>query len=122
MAEQVTLSDLESKVPAKAGTTAELARIQIGGWIVFAIGVLIIVAGLFITLYAAASKPTLTDLKQAVPEADLFAAFKELRTAWFTEIKDLLQLTVVSLLVPALTTVIGYIFGRQEASTSEQEE
>jgi hypothetical protein len=37
------------------------------------------------------------------------------RESWFSEIKDLIQLLVVSLLVPILATLIGYIFGRNEA-------
>jgi hypothetical protein len=37
-----------------------------------------------------------------------------LREAWFSEIKDLIQLLVVSLLVPILATLLGYIFGRNE--------
>jgi hypothetical protein len=43
-------------------------------------------------------------------------ATPENRTEWFTEIKDLVQLLVVSLLVPTLATLIGYIFSRQPAT------
>jgi hypothetical protein len=37
----------------------------------------------------------------------------DVRTEWFSEVKDLIQLLVVSLLVPTLATLLGYIFGRQ---------
>ena len=43
-----------------------------------------------------------------------FDDYQQAQTAWFGTIKDLIQLLVVSLLVPLLATVIGYIFGRQQ--------
>jgi hypothetical protein len=42
-------------------------------------------------------------------------AAADLREAWFSDIKDLIQLLVVSLLVPILATLLGYIFGRNES-------
>jgi hypothetical protein len=44
------------------------------------------------------------------------AATMEMRSEWFSEIKDLIQLVVVSLLVPILATLLGYIFGRGPSS------
>jgi hypothetical protein len=38
----------------------------------------------------------------------------QVRESWFSEIKDLIQLLVVSLLVPILATLLGYVFGRHE--------
>jgi hypothetical protein len=42
----------------------------------------------------------------------VFDEYQQAHTAWFSTIKDLIQLLVVSLLVPLLATVMGYIFGR----------
>lgn len=85
-------------------------------WIV----ILILFAGAGIVLYAANSQPTLGDVKESGVAADqVFASFKEIRTAWFNEIKDLIQLLLVSLLVPVLTVVIGHIFGQQQSAAGE---
>jgi len=39
------------------------------------------------------------------------------KAAWFTSIKDLGQLFLLTPLFPLLGAVIGYMFGRQQAST-----
>lgn len=47
---------------------------------------------------------------------DALGEWETARRGWFVDIKDLLQLLVVSILVPLLTTVIGYIFGREASA------
>jgi hypothetical protein len=53
------------------------------------------------------------DCKPGTPGCDLLAAQQQRITAWFDDVKDLVQLLVVSLLIPLLATLIGYLFGGQ---------
>lgn len=72
-------------------------------------------------LYALMTQPpSLGKVKEFFPTdtAKAFDSYERLRTSWLNQIKDLLQLLVVSLLVPLVATVIGYIFGRREAESS----
>ncbi|HXP36382.1 MAG TPA: hypothetical protein VN817_01330, partial [Solirubrobacteraceae bacterium] len=43
----------------------------------------------------------------------LFEIQQQRTTAWFDNVKDLVQLLVVSLLIPLLATLIGYLFGHR---------
>lgn len=80
----------------------------------FLIGLVALVL-ILIAAYAAMTRPTVDDALTLVPQADdRYQAYRELRSSWFSEIKDLVQLTVVSLLIPLVSTVIGYTLGRNE--------
>jgi hypothetical protein len=67
--------------------------------------------------------PSLEEVDRLMPtNADAAVdSYATLRTAWINNIKDLLQILVVSLLIPLLATVIGYIFGRQREAEAEGE-
>jgi hypothetical protein len=66
-------------------------------------------------LYAWLTFFTPDSLRGLVPPEKVYEAYREQRAAWFLEVKGLLELLVVSLLVPLFATVIGYLFGRSES-------
>jgi hypothetical protein len=76
---------------------------------------LVIAVVVLIAIYAWQTFPALDDVHVlSVPTAQQFDAYQLLRNDWFDSVKDLVQLLVVSLLVPLLATVIGFMFGRRE--------
>jgi ABC-type spermidine/putrescine transport system permease subunit II len=87
----------------------------IAGWLIVLIGIVL----LLVALYAFMTYPHLQDIDGTVAAGSEFDSYREYQAAWFTQVKDLLQLLVVSLLVPLLATVIGYIFGRQVEQQTE---
>jgi hypothetical protein len=119
-----TLEDLKKGVEDQGAGTEnielEKQRIAIGGSLVWGILGLIVLAGVAIIVYAAASKPmTATELKSFDNITDPVGKASELHTAWFNEIKDLGQVYIVALLIPVLTALIGYIFGKSTAASSD---
>lgn len=94
----------------------EIKKLTIGGNVLLGLLLLILAILILVALYAAFTKPEIQDAKDLAPN-NMAATYKEQRTAWFTEIKDLLQLLVVSLTVPLLATLVGYLFGRQEGAS-----
>ena len=88
------------------------AGLKIVKWCLYLIVAVIIGIGGF----ALATFPTPDGIASlASPGTDKLDAYRQAQTLWFTQTKDLLQLLVVSLLVPLLASVIGYIFGRKAA-------
>jgi hypothetical protein len=91
---------------------ADLAKVglQIVYWLVGLIGVVLVL----VTLEAALTYPSASDISSlSADRTKSFDNLQQARTAWFGQVKDLLQLMLVSLLVPLLSSVIGYIFGRR---------
>jgi hypothetical protein len=113
----------EEEVPGSR-VTHYLARIGFQ----LTIALLVLIAGVFlwVGVYAFFTQPPpLSELRQTFPNDDTTAVFdnyEKLQTAWFGQIKDLLQILVVSLLIPLVATVIGYIFGRREDTTDQSGE
>jgi ABC-type polysaccharide/polyol phosphate export permease len=72
---------------------------------------------LLVALFGLATYPDdeIALVRAGPDEEATLAAIQDLRDSWFSQVKDLLQLLVVSILVPLLTTLIGYIFGRSAA-------
>jgi hypothetical protein len=117
-----TSIDLDG-VASKLGVDAqvlEAQRIQ-GGfalakWMLGFVGLVLTL----IAVYAALTYPDPAMTKELVPDSSKrLAAYQDLREDWFTDVKDLLQLLVVSLLIPLLATLVGYIFGRQLESSTQ---
>jgi hypothetical protein len=105
------------QLPREGGANeVEIKKLTIGGNVLIGLLVLILAILILVALYAAFTKPEIQDAKDLAPN-NMAATYKEQRTAWFTEIKDLLQLLVVSLTVPLLATLVGYLFGRQEGAS-----
>jgi uncharacterized membrane protein len=82
-----------------------------------AIGILVLIGVLLVVALTSGDNrpPSLAELGSIVGNDKAVDAYKQLRTQRFDVIKDLLQLLVVALVVPLLTIVLGYIFGRQKA-------
>jgi hypothetical protein len=117
MTDTVDLSSIAAQETPKGqvdeiGRLARL-RVKIGGWTVGGVIFLILVVLGLISGYAVVSMPPSFEELQRAAVQNPLETYKDLRGAWFGEIKDLLQLLVVSLLIPLVTTIIGYIFGRQ---------
>jgi hypothetical protein len=51
---------------------------------------------------------------------DLVEVQQQRITSWFDNVKDLIQLLVVSLLIPLLATLIGYLFGHRGDEAPER--
>jgi hypothetical protein len=122
-AKQVPISAIERDVGAPAPHEVELPII--GFKIVILLVVLIVLVFIFTGVIACLSRPELKTYIEVLSSARgdttdvmgakaIAEAHRADRTAWFAEITRLLQLLVVSLLVPTLSTVIGYIFGRRQ--------
>jgi len=77
---------------------------------------------LLVSLYAYRYAPNEEVVRRLVVGSDaadptpaVFEHYVELRAAWRTEVKDLLQLLIAPL-VPVLGIVVGHMFSRQEAA------
>jgi len=118
MVQTVNVEDLEEATGAEKPSALERFRVRVGLQIAAAIFALILIVLVLIAIFAWQTFPDFAQLKELQPDgAKAAELYRSEREQWFTQIKDLLQLLVVSLLVPVLSTVIGYIFGRQaEAS------
>lgn len=108
--DQVSYSSLEGET----GTPVPLEQIglQLAKGLLGLIVLILLLVGLFAWL-TFPDEPLVVAAGSGIKADDLARVVDEARRAWFTQIKDLLQLLIVSLSVPLLTTVIGYIFGRQ---------
>jgi hypothetical protein len=88
------------------------------GWVILLIcGILVLVS-----LYGWFTYPHLRDMVGMTEPGTEVQSYREYQSAWFGQIKDLLQLLVVSLLVPLFSTIVGYVFGRQMEANSQQME
>lgn len=61
-----------------------------------------------------AAKAKATASATGVSSSKLLKAKEDLESNWAERTKDLFSLLIVSLLVPLLATLIGYVFGRQQ--------
>lgn len=96
-------------------------RLQIGLGVLLGLLFLIVLVLGLVSWFAFETYPEVESVQSTVDKkSNLHKAVTEDRDAWFSNIKDLLQLMLVSLLVPTLTTVIGYIFGRQEGASENE--
>jgi hypothetical protein len=107
--------------PGGKAKDAEIERLTIGGWIVGGLLLLIVLALGFIAAYAFRTEPDVKETTSLIGTgtASLAELQEKRHAAWFSEIKDLLQILIVGLLVPLLATLIGYLFGRQQQAAEE---
>ncbi len=119
----VNLPDVSQFAPGAQGSGVwEWSLVTTGrtmaGWVILLIcGILILVS-----LYAWYTYPHLHEMVGMTEPGTELQSYREYQSAWFGQIKDLLQLLVVSLLVPLFSTIVGYIFGRQIEAKSQQME
>ncbi len=107
------------EVADKASLSAEdldSQRIRQGFGLAWGLIALIGLVLVLVAIYAVATYPDIGSARAYFGRAASPSALRDLRDSWFSQIKDLLQLLVVSLLVPLLATLIGYIFGRQSSA------
>jgi hypothetical protein len=97
---------------AKDHVNADLAKL--GLFIIYSLLGLIAIVLILVAADGAFTYPSEADVARATPDpTKLFDNLALARSTWFSQIKDLLELLVVSLLVPLVATVIGYVFGRR---------
>lgn len=120
-AERASLSlDLTPLPRERLRTGARLAQ-----WLLVLISVVLILIALFawLTYPSADETKALGCRESAETMCNLLDAHHQRTSAWFGNIKDLIQLLVVSLLIPLLATLVGYLFGGQaeQASSSPKD-
>ena len=99
----------------ETSSPVELRRAEIGlklaQWLLGVVLFVLVLVGVFAAL-------TYPESSASASATDVPGSLEVLRATWFDQIKDLLQLLVVSLLIPLLATLIGYIFGREVGASS----
>jgi hypothetical protein len=120
--EQVQLQKLEKEETPAGAVSVPPYLARLGFHLTIALVGLILFVFFWVGLYGWLTYPPSLDELDARFTTDAEAAAKtytDLRTAWTNNVKDLLQILVISLLIPLLATVIGYIFGRREAQEEQ---
>ena len=117
--EAIDLSQLDTEVP-KGARFEEIPR-SVLGYRIFK-WLFLLVTGLFVAVitYAVLTYPQEeTILRLAGKETDLVSVYKQARADWLDSVKDLGQTFLLAPLLPLLTAVLGYIFGRDEQISRE---
>jgi hypothetical protein len=109
--EPVRLEALEARLPEAARVELPLIGRELARWILLLLALSLVL----VTAYAVLTRPSLTELQQALGAEQAFTAYRELRQAWYQEVRGLLEL-LLPLLLTILGTVVGYTFGRQQSS------
>lgn len=118
----ISYADLEAWEGARAPTAGERVRTLVGFRLARYVFFLIVLALIFVAVFAVVTYPDLAQIQDASgDQGNGLAAYAELRKEWFSNLKDLIQLLLVSMLVPVLSTLIGYIFGRSGSGGSEDD-
>jgi hypothetical protein len=114
----VSVEDLEAELPPS--TTKEISTTEFGykvfKWLLCLVGLLFLALALFATV----TYPSLAEAKAlAGPQGNVGTALGDARTQWFSQVKDVGQLFLVTPVLPLLGTVLGYMFGRNETARTE---
>lgn len=75
---------------------------------------------LLLAVFGWLTYPGLEAVERLEEPGNVLATFQEQQAEWFTRIKDLGQLYILTPLLPLLGLVLGYIFGRQTGRTESQ--
>jgi ABC-type Na+ efflux pump permease subunit len=96
------------------------ARLLAGKHLAAGLLLLTAVVLVLIAIFAMLTYPSAAETRELAPACkaiqsgcDLLDAQDQRVATWFGNVKDLVQLLVVSLLIPLLATLIGYMFGGQ---------
>ena len=114
---KVRLTDLEADVGARPLSAVERHRGRLGLRFAGLIFAMFVISLIFVVIVAVTSYPDIADYppgSASGPGAD--RTYLEARQSWLSGVKDLLQILVVSLLVPMLSSLIGYLFGRRDGA------
>lgn len=99
-------------------------RLHLGSRLAHWLLAIIVIVLLLIGAFAWLTYPSLEETRQMtarqcqvadIGSCNLVEVQQERVTVWFDQVKDLTQILVVSLLIPLLATLIGYLFSRRDA-------
>jgi ABC-type Na+ efflux pump permease subunit len=95
-------------------------RLLVGKYLAGGLLALTALVLVLIAIFAACTYPSAAETRTLAPTCkveqtgcDLLENQDQRLATWFGNVKDLVQLLVVSLLIPLLATLIGYMFGGQ---------
>lgn len=119
---QISLADVENRVPNRAAfqiPPRRLVGLMIFKWLLW------LVAGMIalLVLYGWATYPRIDEIRSlAGAGLEATAAYTEARAAWVASIKDLGQLYLITPILPLLSAVLGYMFGRNETVAEDPDD
>jgi hypothetical protein len=76
---------------------------------------------LLLGVFAWVTYPDMAALERLVATDAVMPTYQQLQAEWFSRLKDLGQLYVLTPLLPLLAVVLGYIFGRRSGQAMEHE-
>lgn len=120
---QISLADVEKNaVPNRAAFQIPPRRVvglKIFKWLLW------LVVGMIalLVLYGWATYPRIDEIRSlAGTGADATAAYTKARADWVASVKDLGQLYLITPILPLLSAVLGYMFGRNETVAEDPED
>lgn len=121
--DQISLVDLEKNaVPNRAAFEIPPRRVvglKIFKWLLW------LVVGMIalLVLYGWATYPRIDEIRSlAGAGSDATAAYTKARADWVASVKDLGQLFLITPILPLLSAVLGYMFGRNETVGEDPED
>lgn len=119
--ESVTIDQIEEQTGLAGSQPQTPPLAQLGYKIFKWLLLLIAVVAALLSVYALTTYPSLQEVQNLTAgqqDVDALQAWRETRSEWVDQFKDLGQLFLVTPIVPLLGAVLGYIFGRQQAGQS----
>lgn len=120
---QISLADVEKNaVPNRAAFQIPPRRVvglKIFKWLIW----LVVGMTALLVLYGWATYPRIEEIRSLAgtgPEA--IAAYSKARADWVASVKDLGQLFLITPILPLLSAVLGYMFGRNETVAEDPED
>jgi hypothetical protein len=120
------IEDVERELQSSMGTVSAPAKLRVKAkkWTLRATGLrlttqLLLLSAFVLILISMFAWTTFPETSAAIalaPSADTYSAYREMRTEWFGNIKDLIQILVVSLLIPLVASVIASTMSSQRRS------
>lgn len=81
-------------------------------WVILGIGVgMLLLSGFAVMTY-----PRLEEVERVAGQTNALTTHGELVAAWFSRVKDMGQVFILTPLLPLLGLILGYIFGRAKPS------
>ncbi len=120
--DQISLLDVESTTfPRKAtfSMPRRMMGLKIFKWLLW------LVVGMVVLLawYGWATFPRVGEFRSLAGHGpSALAAYSKARADWVSSVKDLGQLFIVTPVLPLLSAVLGYMFGRNEADSNDPDE
>lgn len=120
---QISLADVEKNaVPKRAAFQIPPRRVvglKIFKWLMW----LVVGMMAILVFYGWATYPRIDEIRSlAGTRPEGIAAYTEARAAWVASVKDLGQLYLITPILPLLSAVLGYMFGRNETVAEDPED